>query len=203
MQRLTANFIVLVEGDQGQHSGTAHGWSRGIVRAGCRDLGPDVATGSDFACGRAQGLWSFCRSQALESHRRPPMAAGCQSWGCWPWVLGSRGRAPALPGWGCCSQHLVLARDCSHGVFWADCRDLGPDVASGSDFACGRAQGRWSGGCPEVLESCRRPLMAAGWRCWGCWSPVPGSRGTDPAPPGWGCCSQHLVLARGCSHGVF
>ena len=117
MQRLTANFIVPVEGDQGQHSGTVHGWSRGIVRAGCRDLGPDVATGSDFACGRAQGLWSFCRSQALESHRRPPMAAGCQSWGCWPWVLGSRGRAPALPGWGCCYQHLVLARDCSHGVF--------------------------------------------------------------------------------------
>ena len=69
------------------------------------------------------------------------MAAGCQRWGCSLQVPGSCGTPPLPPGWGCWSQHLVLAPGSSHGVFWAGCRGFGPDVASGSGLAPARAQG--------------------------------------------------------------
>ena len=131
------------------------------------------------------------------------MAGGWRCWGCCSPVLGSCGTSPALPGQGCCSQHLVLARGSSPGVFSAGCRASGPDVAPGSGVACGRVQVSWSCCCPEALGSHGMALMLPGYRCWSRCSPVLGSRGTSPALPGGGCCSQHLVLARGSSPSFF
>ena len=167
VQRLMTNFIVLLEGDQGQHSGMVHVWSCGSVRSGCKEFGPDVTSGSGLALTRAQGCWSSCRSRALGTCRRPLMAAGWWCWGCWSQVPASCVMAPVLPGFGCSSQHSVLVHGAFRGILWAGHRDSGHDAASGSGFAPARAQGWWSGCCPELLESYRRTLMPPGWGCWG------------------------------------
>ena len=78
-QRLTAIFIVPVEGDRGQQWETAHGWSHSGMRADCREFGPGVASRSSLASARAQGGWNRCCSQVLGSCRRTSMAAG---WWC-------------------------------------------------------------------------------------------------------------------------
>ena len=123
------------------------------------------------------------------------MAAGWRCWGCLSQVLGSCGTAPVPPGWGCCSQHLVLAHGCSHGVCWAGCRAFGPDGSTGSGFAGGRAQGGWSGCCPEAQGSRGTALMP---HCRGCWSPVPGSRGTALMPHGYQCWGWWFAVLGSC-----
>lgn len=45
--------------------------------------------------------------------------------------------------------------------------------------------------------------MTPGCHCWSCWSHVLGNAGTAPTQPVCACTSLRLVLACGCSHGVF
>jgi len=154
----------------------------GIFCSSCRNFGLNVASGSGLASAQAQGGWSWCHSQSLGSHESTSMAAGCRCCDCWSRVLGSHGTALAMPGWAFCSQHLVLAS--CHGIFWAGCKDVGPNVASRSSLRSAWAHGGWIPCHSPALRSPGKTLMAAGWWCWGCWSEVLGSCGTAPAAPG-------------------
>ena len=85
VQRVTTNFIVLVEGAQDQHARMARGWSCDVVWAACRCFGLDVASGSGLAPAWAQRGWRGSCPEGLESHGKMLMEPG---WGCWGrWAL--------------------------------------------------------------------------------------------------------------------
>lgn len=144
---LAASFIVMAAGDWGHDVGLEHGCSRSVVQAGCRDLRPDVVTGSGFASGLARRGWSGCCVQAPRNRWRTPVPFRSQSCCC------------------CCSEHRGMQHVCSHAVSGAGSGHLWPDVM-GSGFLSGLAPAGWWGVCLRAPWSdCRYLVLLQKYGC--------------------------------------